>query len=99
MKSLMIRIGFAYHGERGERMTRQEAIDTLQFIRNNPQMADGVDKEVVQGAQEMFDMAIKALENIGHLKDRPCDVCEFHKENGCCKWACVFCDGLFRGME
>jgi hypothetical protein len=37
-----------------------------------------------------YDIAIKALENIGHLKDRPCDVCEFHKENGCCKWDCVF---------
>lgn len=35
-------------------------------------------------------VAIQALENIGHLKDRPCDVCEFRKENGCCKWDCVF---------
>ena len=24
------------------------------------------------------------------LKDRPCSVCEFHKENGCCNWDCEF---------
>ena len=35
-------------------------------------------------------MAIKALEKISHLIDRPCEACEFHKENGCCKWGCVF---------
>ena len=28
--------------------------------------------------------------NVKHLIDRPCNVCEFHKENGCCKWDCVF---------
>ena len=39
---------------------------------------------------EALDMAIQALENIGHLTDRPCSVCEFRKENGCCKWDCVF---------
>lgn len=27
---------------------------------------------------------------IKHLTDRPCAVCEFHKENGCSKWSCVF---------
>ena len=34
--------------------------------------------------------AIKALEQISHLTDRPCSVCEFHKEDGCSKWECVF---------
>ena len=24
------------------------------------------------------------------LTDRPCSVCKFHRENGCCKWSCVF---------
>ena len=24
------------------------------------------------------------------LTDRPCTVCKYHKENGCCKWNCVF---------
>lgn len=48
--------------------------------------------------EEALDMAMKALENIGHLKDRPCDVCEFQKENGCSQWTCVFSNGLFGGM-
>ena len=46
--------------------------------------------KVYEDMRDACDMSIKALENIGHLKDRPCDVCEFHKENGCCKWDCVF---------
>lgn len=48
--------------------------------------------------EEAVEIAIKALENIGHLTDRPCDVCEFHKENGCSQWTCVFSNGLFGGM-
>ncbi len=59
-------------------MTREEALQILDTI---PTISEQVDA---------LEMAIKALENIGHLKDRPCDVCEFHKENGCCKWTCVF---------
>lgn len=39
---------------------------------------------------EALDMAIKAVEKISHLIDRPCEACEFRKENGCCKWGCVF---------
>lgn len=34
--------------------------------------------------------AMSYIELFKHLKDRPCSVCEFHKENGCCKWECVF---------
>ena len=48
---------------------------------------------------QAYEMAIQALENIGHLKDRPCSVCEFHKENGCCQWTCVFTDRLFGDMR
>ena len=29
-------------------------------------------------------------EKLSCLTDRPCTVCKFHKENGCCKWSCVF---------
>ena len=36
-----------------------------------------------------------AFEVISHLKDRPCEACEFHKENGCCKWSCVFDDLIY----
>lgn len=69
-------------------MTREEAIAFFKDM-----------NECTYGNLEAVEMAIKALENIGHLKDRPCDVCEFHKENGCCKWTCVFCDELFGGMR
>lgn len=61
-------------------MTREEAIQELQL------------GHVICSDKygEAVDMAIKSIEAIGHLKDRPCSVCEFHKENGCCKWNCVF---------
>lgn len=39
---------------------------------------------------EALDMAIKALGQISHLKDRPCEACEFYTEEGCSKWECVF---------
>ena len=26
----------------------------------------------------------------GHLIDRPCEACEYHKETGCSQWSCVF---------
>lgn len=25
-----------------------------------------------------------------YLKNRPCDVCSFRSEMGCCRWKCVF---------
>ena len=40
--------------------------------------------------KKALNMAIQALEQISHLTDRPCSVCEFHKEDGCSKWDCVF---------
>lgn len=76
-------------------MSREEAIE---IIKREFAMDEDVEKlypEVVEARE----MAISALENIGHLKDRPCEVCEFHKENGCCKWTCVFCDELFGNMR
>jgi hypothetical protein len=39
---------------------------------------------------EALQFAVKALEQIGHLKDRPCEACEFYTEEGCSKWECVF---------
>lgn len=64
-------------------MTREEAKKILYVI----------DKRyctLTPDERKAIAMAIQALENIGHLKDRPCSVCEFRKENGCCKWDCVF---------
>lgn len=40
--------------------------------------------------KKALDMAIKALEQISHLTDRPCEVCEYHSDKGCSKWKCVF---------
>lgn len=48
---------------------------------------------------EAYDVAIKALEKIDHLTDRPCEVCEYHGEHGCSKWTCVFTDKLFGDMR
>ena len=63
-------------------MTREEAIEAL------------TSKDVCNPyiTLEALDMAISALEKLSHLTDRPCSVCEFKKENGCCKWSCVFED-------
>lgn len=49
--------------------------------------------------KQALEIAIKAIENISHITDRPCDVCEFHTEQGCTQWKCVFCDELFGGMR
>ena len=72
-------------------MTKEEAIEVLEKMKypykgNKYRM---MISNVVRD-NEAIDMAIQALENIGHLKDRPCSACEFRKENGCCKWDCVF---------
>ena len=77
--------------ERGEGMTRLEAISELSEMKT--------DAWTDERQMKALTMAIKALENIGHLTDRPCEVCEFHKEDGCCKWTCVFTDRLFGDMR
>ena len=77
-------------------MTREEAIEVLKAYRNK--LTNSVSNQL-DGDIETFEMAISALENIGHLKDRPCSVCEFHKEDGCCKWTCAFTDRLFGDMK
>ena len=78
--------------KRGDGMTREEAIKILKEIEYT---VNGDNKEYRDMA---FNMAIKALDNIGHLTDRPCDVCEFHTD-GCSQWKCIFCDELFGGMR
>ena len=39
---------------------------------------------------EAYKRAMLALDLFSHIKERPCEVCEFHKEKGCSKWDCVF---------
>ena len=54
-------------------------------------IASGVGKyEGYSLTDEECKQVIQALEQISHLTDRPCSVCEFHKEDGCSKWECVF---------
>lgn len=47
-------------------------------------------KQIIKDTLTAFDMAHKAIELIGCLNNRPCEACEYHGENGCCKWTCVF---------
>ena len=64
------------------RMTNAEAREELKYIK----------KSFAQNklSYEALDIAIKAVERIGHLIDRPCEACEYHKETGCSQWSCVF---------
>lgn len=70
-------------------MTREEMINELLILSENVDSGD-LFVEVSSSTNEALIMAIKSLKATGHLKDRPCSVCEFRKENGCCKWTCVF---------
>ena len=45
---------------------------------------------ISEKTKQALDMAIKALDQVSHLNDRPCEACEYHKETGCVKWECVF---------
>ena len=67
-------------------MTNEEAVKILKGAIKKPNTKDGY-------LGQALDMAIKALEQTSHLKDRPCEVCEFHSDNGCSKWKCVFEEG------
>lgn len=64
-------------------MTPQEAIKSLKMLKSFHNGSYGTD----------IDIAIKALEQINCLTGRPCEVCEFHSDNGCRRWKCVFEEG------
>ena len=68
-------------------MTNKDAIARLKEI------------DIRDALQEDYDalhVAVKALELLDTLTDRPCSVCRHRKENGCCKWNYVF-DGHIGG--
>lgn len=71
-------------------MTPQEAREILAIYRFN--LIQSMSNQL-EGDIEALDMAIKALEQTSHLKGRPCEVCDFHSDNGCSKWKCVFEEG------
>lgn len=66
-------------------MTNEEAIKILKGAIKKPNTKDGY-------LGQAIDLAIKALDQISHLKDRPCEACEFYTGEawGCSKWECVF---------
>lgn len=75
--------------------TSKEAILALEELKDweglpycieEPMQTEGV--AVI--TQEIIDMAIKALDQVSHLNNRPCEACEYHKETGCVKWECIF---------
>ena len=75
--------------------TSKEAILALEELKDweglpycieEPMQTEGV--AVI--TREIIDMAIKALDQVSHLNDRPCEACEYHKETGCVKWECIF---------
>ncbi len=76
-------------------MTNEEVIEELKGIKSAYSDKHFHEARLMRSEHKALDIAIRAVENIGHLTDRPCDVCEFHKENGCCQWTCVFTDRLF----
>ena len=80
-------------------MTPQEAREILQQIRKQKCVSECdygcklYELETFCLEEKALDTAIKALEQTSHLKGRPCEVCEFHSDNGCSKWKCIFEEG------
>ena len=64
-------------------MTNKQAIDVLNMVE-----AHGI-------ADDAKKQAITALDLISHLKDRPCEACEFKVDGNCQKWACVFDEAIY----
>lgn len=49
-----------------------------------------IEADCMRECFEANEKAIQALDQISHLKNRPCEACEFYTEKGCSKWECVF---------
>ena len=73
-----------------KKMTRSNAIEELKAIKSAYSDKEFHEARLMKSEEEALDMGVKAIDLIMHLKDRPCDACEFHKEKGCSKWDCVF---------
>ena len=63
--------------------------ETIKFIQGRIALIDK-NYPQVEDYREALANSIKALDQVNHLTGRPCYACEFHKENGCCKWNCIF---------
>lgn len=74
-------------------MTSEEAI---KIFEERLSVADGYkDYGGVQEYIEAMKNAISALNLISHIKDRPCDACDYNKGNGCTRWGCAFDEHLY----
>lgn len=82
-------------------MTIEEAREQLWKMRGRECSNRDCNKGcVVYQARDSFcanalalNVALNVLRQISHLKGRPCEVCEFHSDNGCSKWKCIFEEG------
>lgn len=77
----------------GEYMENKEALSLIASYLNQGYAHNTDD------FKQALKFAIRAIENISHITDRPCDVCDCHTENGCTQWKCVSCDELFGEMR
>jgi hypothetical protein len=48
---------------------------------------------LTEGISDKKEQALKLME---HIKDRPCEACEFKQEGNCTKWTCVFDAWLYK---
>ena len=87
-----------------EYIEKYEAIRRIELRRKITCESDPYNyEEWTKGYEEGIDDAIAminsvpsvtpTLEQTSHLTDRPCEVCEFHSDNGCSKWKCIFEEG------
>ena len=70
-------------------MTNEEAREVLSKIN----IAVGFGATPILSESQILEATsrgINAIEQISHLKGRPCEACEFYTEEGCSKWECVF---------
>jgi hypothetical protein len=55
---------------------------------------DGAEHVIVHHArriiEDMPSVTPKENDKLKYLKGRPCEVCEYHSENGCSRWKCIF---------
>lgn len=74
--------------KKGKSMNKTLAIEMLKDIKKGIMPCDMTD---------ICDYSINCIEPIGCLKERPCEACIYHGDDGCKKWDCVFDELLYEG--
>lgn len=78
------------NGKEKSRMKIEQAMKDLFGIKQNmieTHMHNDTDLIVI-------DMARQALELMEHIKDRPCEACEYKVDGNCTRWNCEFDEWL-----